>query len=167
MGLINIGIASITFGAIAPDGGMSTTLTALGFTLEGTAKINTEDPQLQEFYAEEVDSPIEVDETKGGKMTVQLTIADPDEQTLKNVFGGTVTGTGATAKYSPPNTSVTIEQSIKITPKKGLGFDIPRARVTAKFTPDIGRGKLLGVEITGTVLQPTKVGLGKYETFRV
>lgn len=166
MGIISTGIASIAFGVIAVDGGMSTDLEALGYTLEGTAKINTDDGTETEFMVEETDTAIDTDQTEG-KMTVQLTIADPDEDTLVEVLGGTKTGTGASAIFSYPNPLPVIERSIVITPKKGMGLKIPRAKIKAKFSSDIGRGKLMGLEITGTILQPTKANERKFTTFRV
>lgn len=166
MGVISTGVAAITFGDIAADGGMSTSLEALGYTLEGTAKINTEDGTTTDYKVEEVEDPIDSEVTQG-KMTVQLTIADPDEDTFINVFGGSKSGSGANTVYQYPATIPSIEKSIKVTPKKGIGFNFVRAKITGKFTSDIGRGKLMGVEITATILTPTKDGEPKFDTFRV
>ena len=166
MGIITTGIASIQFGAMASDGGMGEDLDRLGYTVEGTAKINTDDGTTTDYMVEETDDPLDSDIT-AGKMTVTLTIADPDEDTFVNVFGGTKTGTGADTVYEYPESIPSIEQSIKITPKKGIGFDFVRAKITGKFTSDLGRGKLMGVEITATILQPLKAGVKKFKSFRV
>lgn len=165
-GLINIGVGEIAIGAIAADGGMGTTLAPLGYTEEGSAAINMDDPTETEFNVEELDTPIHI-ESKAGKIALAFKIANPDEDTLVSVFGGTKTGTGATAVYSWPLTPVSIERSIKFTPKQGIGLNIPRAKITAKFSSEIGRAALLGVEVTGTVLQPTKAATSAISTFRV
>lgn len=165
-GLINIGVAEIAIGAIAVDGGMGTTLAPLGYTEEGSAQINMDDPTETEFPVEELEVPLWI-ESKAGKIAVAFKVADPDEDTLVKVFGGAKTGTGATAVYSWPLAPVSIERSIKFTPKKGMGLNIPRAKITAKFSSEIGRGALLGVEVTGTVLQPTKADEPAITTFRV
>lgn len=165
-GLINIGVSSIAIGAIATDGGMGTTLSPLGYTEEGSAQINMDDPTETEFNVEELDTPIWI-ESKAGKIAVAFKVANPDEDTLVKVFGGTKTGTGATAVYTWPLISPVIERSIKITPKQGMGISIPRAKITAKFSSEIGRAALLGVEVTGTVLQPTKADEPAISTFRV
>lgn len=166
MALINIGVAKIELGDPAVDGGMGTVLAALGYTLEGTAQINMDDPTETEFTVEEVDTPIYV-ASQAGKVRISFQVANPDEDTLVKVFGGTKTGTGAAAVYSYPLTPVVIEQSIKFTPVKGIGLNIPRAKITAKFTSALGRTALLGVEVTGTVLQPTKAATPIFTTFQV
>ena len=163
--LINIGIQKIELGAVAGDGGMGTTLAALGYTLEGSAQLNMEDPQETDFMVEEVDTPIFVS-AKLGKITLAFTVADPDEDALVKVFGGTKTGTGSATTWDFPLTPIVIENSIKLTPQKGMGFNIPRAKIAAKFTPNIGRAGLLGVEVTATILQPTKPNTPSLSTFR-
>lgn len=164
--LINIGVAEIAVGAIAVDGGMGTTLAPLGYTEEGSASLNQDDPTETEFKVEEIDIPIHVESTSGN-FSIAFKVADPDEDTLVAVFGGTKTGTGATAVYAYPSTSVSIERSIKFTPKTGMGLNIPRAKITAKFSSEIGRAALLGIEVSGRVLQPTKADEPPFSTFRV
>lgn len=166
MGQINIGLASIAIGAVAADGGMGTTLAPLGKTLEGTLNLNTDDPQVAEFYSEEDEDPIH-EEQRAGKKSLTFTIADPDLDTLVSVWGGTKSGVAPNEIYTPPANTGTIERSIKITPKRGLGFNIVRARINAKFTPGIGRASLLGLEITGSVMTPTKADTRSMTYFKV
>ncbi len=166
MGQINIGLTKVELGNIAVDGGMGTTLAALGNTLEGTMNLNTDDPQVTEFFVEEFDDPLH-EEHREGKKTIAFTVADPDLQTLVKVFGGAVTGTGVSEVYTPPLTPATVEQSVKITPKRGIGFNIVRAKITAKFTSQIGRGALLGLEISGAILRPTKADTAPFTIFKV
>lgn len=165
-GLISTGIQKIEISAIGADGDVGTAFKALGYTVEGTANLTTEDPTETEFLVEEVDTAIDTD-VKEGSMSVNFTVADPDEDTLVEVFGGTKTGTGDDAVYEYPAVLPVIEKSIKLTPRKGLGIVITRAKLTAKFSSDIGRGKLMGIEVSGKVLQPTSATAKKFKTFRV
>ena len=165
-GLITVGLAKIEVGAIAVDGGMGTTLAPLGLTEEGSFSINQDDPTETEFAVEELETPIHI-QTKAGKIALNFTISDPNEDTLVAVFGGTKTGTGSSAVYEWPMTPVSIEKSIKVTPQQGAGLNIPRAKITAKFASELGRGALLRVEVTGTILQPTKADEPALSSFRV
>lgn len=165
MGQANNGIKSIKLGAIAVDGGMGTSLASLGYTEEDSAKINFEDAEKKEYFAEEVDTAW-FQTLKAGKKTFEFTIANPDAATLVAVFGGTKTGTGSTTVYSAPAVMPTIEQSLEITPKIGLGFKFPRVLVSAKLTDSIGRNALLGVVVTCEVLQPTKANEPIFTTFQ-
>lgn len=165
-GLITVGVAKIEVGAIAVDGGMGTTLAPLGYTEEGSAAINMDDPTETEFNVEELETPLHI-QSKAGKIAIAFKVANPDEDTLVSVFGGSKTGTGSTAVYKWPVTPVIIERSIKITPAQGMGINVPRAKITAKFSSEIGRAALLGIEVTGTVLQPTKANEPALSTFRV
>ena len=166
MAKINIGIAAIALGTVGVDGGAGTTLAPLGYTTEGTAKLNWDDATETEFAVEEIDNPIYIS-TKEGKKTFTFTVANPDEDTLVSAFGGVKTGTGNAATFAFPSSSVSMEKTIKITPKEGMGLLIPRAKITAKLTSDLGRASLMGIEITGTVLEPTKVGVSALSTFVV
>lgn len=166
MGQINIGIAKIELGALAADKGESTAYGVLGYTEEGTAKLNWDDPTETEFNVEEIDTPIYI-ASKAGKKTFTFTIANPDKTTLQKVFGATVTGTGPTERIDFPDSAVLLEQSLKITPQQGFGLIAPRVKVTAKLTSDLGRANLLGVEVTATVMQPEKAGLKALSAFTV
>ena len=165
MGQANNGIEKIELGAIAADGAMGTALASLGYTEEDSAKINFEDAEKKEYFAEEVDTAW-FTTVKAGKKSFVFNIANPDTATLVSVFGGTVTGTGPTAVYKAPAVIPTIEQSLKITPKIGMGFNFPRVLVSAKFTDSIGRNSLLGLVVTCDVLQPTKAGEPIFSTFQ-
>ena len=165
-GLINIGVAKIELGSLAGDGGVSTTFATLGYTEEGSAQLNWENATETEFNVEELDAPLYI-ATKAGKKSITFKIANPDEDVLVALMGGTKTGTGATAVYKYPDSVVDIEKSIKITPKSGMGLILSRCKITAKLTSALGRTALMGVEVTGTLLQPTKTGEAPLSTFRV
>lgn len=165
MGQANNGIEKIELGPIGVDGAMGTTLESLGYTEEDSVKITFEDATKTEFFAEEVDAAWYVT-TKQGKKSFEFTIANPDPETLVAVFGGTVTGTGSSMIYKAPAVVPAIEQSLKITPKIGMGFNFPRVLVTAKFSDSMGRNSLLGVVVSCDILQPTKEGEPSFSTFQ-
>ena len=165
-GLINIGQTKIEIGDLATDGGVATSFASLGYTEEGSTQLSWDDPSETEFYVEELDAPIHI-ATKAGKKKITFKVANPDEDTLVSVMGGTKTGTGATAVYKYPDNVVEIEKSIKFTPESGMGLILTRCKITAKLSSALGRTSLMGVEVTGTLLQPTKAGEAPLSTFRV
>ncbi|KAA6303128.1 MAG: hypothetical protein EZS26_000731 [Candidatus Ordinivivax streblomastigis] len=164
--MYTIGLASIEIGAIASDGGMGQSLAQLGLTYQDTCKMTTEDPETTDFYAEEVDDPV-FSMSRSGKTTFAFSIMNPELTTLQATMGGTITGAGETAKWSPPDTMPIIEQSVRITPQQGLKYEIPRMKIVAKINAEFSKKALLLIEVVGTVLQPTKAGLKKYEASKV
>lgn len=166
MALFNLGVSKIEVSAIAGDGGVGTTFAALGLTQEGTTKINFADPTTTDLMVEEFDTAADSIVT-GGEKTIEFVIANPDEDTLVALMGGTKAGTGATTTYTAPATYAIVERSVKITPKKGMGFIFPRVLITAKPTSDLGKTTWMGVTVTGKVLVPTKAGVTDWSTFRV
>lgn len=166
MGLINVGIAKIEIGDIAEDGGMSKDLKKIGYTTEDSAQINMDDPETTEFPVEEIDTPV-YESSKQGGINFVWQVADPDEETLAEVFGGKKSGSDDDVVYKFPDSSPEIERSLKVTPKKGMGLDFARVKISAKFTTNVGRNNLLGVEINAKVLQPEKEDEPKLATFRV
>lgn len=165
-GQINIGVAEIAIGAIAADGDMGTTLAPLGYTEEGSAQLNWDDPTETEFKVEELSTPIHI-QTTDGKRTISFKIANPDLDTFVSVFGGTKSGTGAAEVFNFPSNTPVIEKSLKFTPEKGIGLKIARAKLSAKLSSNIGRAALMGVEVTATVLQPKKAGVAPIVAFNV
>lgn len=154
---VGIGLASIKLGAIATDGGMATALAPLGQTAEDTCKIEFGDAEETPFYVEEQDAPIYI-ERKQGDIDISFSIYEYDLETIKEVFGGEITGSGGNKVYKAPATAVNIEKSLEITPKKGHILSFPRVSITAKFSADIGKKNLMALEIKAKVLQPTKEG---------
>lgn len=154
---VGIGLASIKVGTIPADGGMATTLAPLGQTAEDTCKIEFSDAEETAFYVEEQDAPIYI-ERKQGDIDVSFSIYEYNLDTIKEVFGGEITGTGNNRVYKAPAQAVNIEKSMEITPKVGRTISFPRVSLTAKFSSDIGRKSLFALEIKAKVLQPTKAG---------
>jgi len=150
-----MGLKSIKVGDIAVDGGMGTTLAALGTTYLGTAKLTQDDAEITEHNCEELDDPIETS-VVAGKTVLEFAITDFTPATLVKVLGGEVTGTGDAAKWEKPTTDPTTEQSIEIITKKNVIVQIPRARIEAKLEMDLTKTELSKVLIKATVLTPTK-----------
>lgn len=149
--LITIGLAKIEVGDKGSGGTMGTILNVIGNTAEGSCTIETADPEVTEFFVEEKDGPIHT-AIKQGQTTITFQLAAPDLAQCAAVFGGTVDVEEETWNY--PSTAVQPEKSVKITPKEGLIFEIPRAKIAAKFTGQFGRSETLKVEVTITVMQP-------------
>ena len=164
--MYTVGLSSIEVGEIATDGGMGTALETLGLTYQDTCKFMQEDPETTDFYAEEVDDPV-FSMSRSGKNIFNFSIMNPELVTLQKLLGGTITGTGSAAKWSPPIVMPIIEKSVRITPQQGLLFNIPRMKIVTKINGEFSKKGLFLLEVTGTVLQPTKAGLGKFEAYKV
>lgn len=130
--------------------------TAFGLTYQDTAKMSQEDGEETEFYAEEIDDPVEV-MSKEGKTTFAFSIMNPDLTVLKRLFGGDV----ASNVWAYPDASAQVEESLIILPRKGLKFSVPRAKIKAKFNGEFSKKGLLLVEVTATVMKPETTGLKK------
>lgn len=130
--------------------------TPYGLTYEDTCNMSQEDPETNEFYAEEEDEPVEISE-KAGKTVFNFSIMNPDLTTLTRLFGGTV----ASDIYAFPDAVANIEESVIIVPKKGLKFQIPRMKLVAKINGEFSKKGLLLLEVQGTVLKPATAGLKK------
>lgn len=136
--------------------------TPYGLTYQDTAKMSQEDGEETEFYAEEEDDPIEIIE-KAGKITFTFSVMNPDLDTLTRLFGGTV----ASNIWAYPDATTSIEESLIILPRKGLKFQVPRAKIKAKFNGEFSKKGLLLLEVTATVLKPTTAGLKKLYVSKV
>ncbi len=130
--------------------------TAYGLTYQDTAKMTMEDGEETEFYSEENDDPEEII-TKAGKTIFNFSVMNPDLTTLKRLFGGEITAD----IYAYPDATADIEESLIIIPRKGLKFQVPRAKIKAKFNGEFSKKGLLLLEVTATVTKPTTAGLKK------
>lgn len=141
---------------------VETGYTVFGLTYEDTAKMSQADAESTDFYAEEEDDPVETIE-KGGKITFTFSIMNPDTAVLKRLFGGEV----AENVWAYPDAAASVEESIIIVPRKGLKFQIPRMKLSAKLNGEFSKKGLLLVEVTGTVMKPTTAGLKKIYATKV
>ncbi len=166
MSLVTLGLSKIEVGDIGTDGAMGTTLSTLGYTYQDTCKMTQDDPETTEHYAEEADDPI-VSISRGGKTNFAFSIMDADLTVLKTLLGGTTTGTGATEKWEAPDKLPVIEKSVRITPEQGLKFEIPRMKLVSKINAEFSKKGIMLIEVTGTVLQPTKSGIKKMTASKI
>ena len=150
-----MGVSQILFGDIAQDGGMGSDLAAVGYTNQDSCTVTMDDPDITEFYAEEVDVPV-ITKSKKGKVTVTLSIMNPDVEVLAEFLGGSADTTNNT--WSNGTTYENIEKSCRIIPDQGFIFDFPRLKIDAKINGSLNNSSLLTLDITGTVLQPEKAG---------
>jgi hypothetical protein len=171
--MYTIGLSKIEIGDIANDGGMGKNLEILGETLEDTVKFEQEDPETTDFFCEEKDDPV-LSISKAGKSTFTFSLMNPSLEVLQTLIGGKITpattdenGNDVPEKWSPPSNMPIIEKSVKITPRQGLVFEIPRLKIIAKINGEFSKKGLLLVEVNGTALQPTKAGVEKYDAYRV
>lgn len=155
--IITLGLSSILVGAVANDGGAGTTLAALGLTYQDSCKMTQDDPEVNEFFAEEYEDPI-VRKQKKGKTTFSFQLMNADAEALAAVFGGTVTGTTPKV-WNSPTVSPTIEKTVKITPQEGLTITIPRGSLTAKINAEFSRKGLFLIDVMVVPLTPTKAGV--------
>ena len=154
MGQVTNGIAKVEFAPLGVDGTVGTVFAAVGLTNLDSASLAEEDGTTTDFNVEETDLPI-FSRTAKGKTTLAFQVADPDLAAFAKLFGGTVTGTGATAVWDAPRTTFALEQSVKITPEVGFIITIPRGKVMAKMNSGLGKNSLLMIDITVDILLPT------------
>lgn len=152
------GLEKIEFAPILGDGGIGTTWTQYGLTAEDSFTMAEEDPAVTDMKVEEFDAPVVTISTEG-KTTITFSVADPDIETLFNLKGGTITGTSPSRVWGKADTLPTIEMSVKITPKEGFtAIRVPRASISAKINSTLNKKSLMVIEVTCTVLVPTKSG---------
>ena len=157
-----LGLSEIKMGDIAQDGGMGQTLASLGYTYQDTAQMITEDAAVTDFYAEEVDDPV-VSIGRAGKIQFKWSLMNPSPDDLVTLIGGSAAkSSGNTGNdndvWNAPDSYAVIEKSIEVSPKQGLKFSVPRAKIEAKINGNLSKSAMLLVEITATVMAPTKSG---------
>lgn len=158
MSTITLGLSKILGKAGEPARGdfQETGYSPYGLTYQDTAKMTMEDGEETEFYSEENDDPEEII-SKAGKTIFSFSVMNPDLDTLKRLFGGEV----ASDIYAYPDVTADIEESLIIVPRKGLKFQVPRAKIKAKLTGEFSKKGLLLLEVTATVAKPNTAGLKK------
>ena len=159
-----LGLSKIEIGAIAEDGGMGASLAVMGYTREDSCSLTQEDPEVTDYFAEEVDDPV-IRIAKAGQITFSWSIMDPSVTVLEDLMGGTATA--ASDKWDAPSSAVTIEKSVKITPKQGFMFEIPRLSIVAKWNAPLSKTDIVTIDCVGTVLIPTKADTPKMTATRI
>ena len=154
--ITTLGLSSIQVAPVASDGGPGTTgFTAFGLTYQDSCKLTEEDGETTEFFAEEVEDAI-ITKTKKGKTTLTFSVMDPDATAMQKLFGGELQA-GPPKQWGAPSSIPTIEKTVKIAPAQGMQITIVRGQVKAKINAEFSRKGLFLVDVTVTVLAPTKV----------
>lgn len=160
-----LGLVTIELGVIANDGGVSTDFTAFGDTVKDSCVFTEADGTKQEFFIEENDDPVESIVTQKGTETITWSTYNLDADTMIALFGGTKSGAGTQADpviYTPPSTQLEVERSIRITDRKGNKVTVVRAKLAPKKNISFQGTKLGQIDITATILTPTKANTAKY-----
>lgn len=158
------GLKSITIGDIAGDGGMGTTLTELiGDTVPGSALLENTDSTYEDIFSLEQSIAIESIKTAEGSWILHFNTYNTSEEVFALLYGGTVSGTGATKKWASATSIPIVEKSVKIETVGGAIFSMPRVSLRGKATLNFDKGGLGIIEITGAVLQPTKANTAAME----
>lgn len=89
-----LGLVSIKVGDVANDGGMGTSLAAVGDTVEDSCVFASDDATSTEINTEESDDPIEII-SKAGKKTLTWETYNVDGAMMARLFGGTARSVGA------------------------------------------------------------------------
>jgi hypothetical protein len=152
------GIAKIEIGEIAADGGPATVFETVGQIYKDTARMEQAEGDVVEHQVEESDDPVVMVPSKG-KTTLEWGVIDFTPANLVKILGGAVTGTAPNEKWEAPDTAVTIEKSVKITPKTGKPITMPRVSLRSRINYALSKSGIAQVIIAGTVLQPTKTGI--------
>lgn len=164
---VKIGLKLLEMGNIAPDGGMGTSLTPLAATVVDTALISEEAPNVTDFPIEEQDDPF-YSNSQAGKKTFVFSSYDMDPASLVRLQGGTasVDASGNNVYEAPINKPV-IEQSFRLTDQKGNVTEIVRGKVDAIVQHKFQKSGLAQVDVTVTILVPTKAGVAPYRTINL
>jgi hypothetical protein len=160
------GYKAFTLGAIAGDGGMGTSLTALGTTVKGSVTATTSEATTQDFNIEEQTLPYESTVTEEPQLTGVLECYDVDPDTAVKVFGGTVTSSGTGANklkvYSPPVPYVPIEVSGKLESKNSTILNVVRMQLLPVWNLSFKDDELGKIVINWKALAPTKAATAPY-----
>lgn len=100
-----------------------------------------------------------------------------DNDTLKSIFGGTVSETpedvtidGKTysvTKYKAPRDIVIVKKALRMISLHNVVIDIPVAQITARFVWNLTRTDIAQIEVTAKALAPIKESDGIYEVYKL
>ena len=125
---------------------------------------------------EEPDAPEESVITQPGLKTIKLNFMEWDNDTLVEVFGGTVEKSQKVAidgqtytvdKYKAPRNTVEIEKALRVISRYNVVIDVPRAKVVARFVWNLSRTDIAQIEVTATAQAPYGATDGVYEVYKL
>lgn len=154
------GLVSVKVGAIAADGGMGTSLTALGNTVAGSMQMTSEEGTTTDFNIEEQDKPVK-SIIQAGATRITWECYDIGGETMQKLFGGTYDS--GTDTYSAPDKVVAQELSLEITSAEGHVLSIVRASVFPTFNWSMSKDALGKIAVSATVLAPTKAATAPFK----
>ena len=166
----SIGLKVAQFGDVNPEGGMPAVMKRLARTLKGTASFTTEADTTTDFYCEEEPAaPVESVGNEPGLKQVKLNFLEWDNDTLKEVFGGTVSTAEdySVTKYQAPRDIVTVRKAVRVISMHGVVIDIPNAQVTARFVWNLTRTDIAQIEVTAKALSPIGENDGPYAIYKL
>ena len=158
--VFTLGLSSIKTAPVPASGAMAADadLAQLGYTNQNSATLTMETPEKSEFFAEEVDDPVLISQ-KAGAITLEFDLMNPAPETLVTLMGGTASKSDVSLTdndtWSAPDTVPNIELSIRVTPKQGFAFDIPRASIAATINGNFTTSELTLVHVVATAMTPT------------
>lgn len=159
MGLITLGLSVIKVGVAAPNGTMpaAASLTKIGKTYKDTCRLAQDSADVTEHFEEGMAAPeVRKKARKVPKLTFSL--MDADAQMLVDYVGGTLAGSGATAKWTYDGNEVVANKAVLVETEQGLNFEIPNGDIEAIINADMSAKGIFLVDFTVT---PLAVSAGK------
>lgn len=114
---------------------------------------STEDPEINEFYCEENDTPLVV-QGKLGKTTVSFNIINPSVADCEAWGYGTKDLTGDQQKLKAPKNWTFNNKALEIIPTQGYKIEIPRASIVSKMSGGGKKSEPMLLHVVATVLVP-------------
>ncbi len=155
---VAIGLKNLYMGAIAGDGGMSTSLELISNAVAGTPVLQFEEGEKTDFNIEQSNDPFYSITVPGNKV-LSLSIYGLTPALMYKYFGGTLTVGGNTATpdvWEAPLLFPDLEKSILAEHMNGGYLKIPRAKVVALAQWNFQKNLLPQLDLTITVLTPEK-----------
>jgi len=152
-----LGLNSVEIADIANDGGVGTVWTVIGETALGSATLSSTDATTTDIKIEESDSPVESIVSDPSVINVNWSSYNLDADAMVLLYGGTKT-TGPPVKWDAPDALPVIEKSLRVTDKKGNVVVMPRVSIKTKLNLSFKKDGLGQLDMSATVLQPTKSG---------
>jgi hypothetical protein len=151
-------LKSTLFGPTAEDGSMGLVLTELfGATAKGTATLTSTTPETAEIEIEETDDLYDEIETKGAVWSLAGSTYNVSKETMKEFFGGTITGN----KWAPAvdGNTTTVYRSALAETRSGIKVGLVKVKITATANLAFDKTKLGQIDWTAKVLKPDKAGI--------